>query len=95
MPTAVFSFKPPLVDGTLLVHIAISPTKSKADAALRGHADVCPQYGPPFHAGQTIEFDREVADIPSFDGDELEEWLEDFLGESEEADDEPIDVDPE
>ena len=93
MPTAVFSFKPPLADGTLLVHVAISPTKPRADAALQSHADVCPQYGPVFNAGGTIEFEREVETLPSFDGDALEEWLAELLGEDEEED--AIDVVPE
>jgi hypothetical protein len=95
MPTIVFSFKPPLADGTLLVHLAISPSKSRADAALQGHADVCPQYGPLFNADKTIEFEREVDEIPTFDGDSLEEWIAELLGENEDEDDDVIDAVPE
>lgn len=96
MPTAVFSFKPPLADGTLLVHLAISPSQTAADKALKGHADVCPQYGPPFRADQTVEIAREVDYIPEFaDADALAEWVDEVLGlEEDDSADDVIDMVP-
>jgi hypothetical protein len=94
MPTAVFSFKR-LEDGSVLIHTVVSPAKATADKHLKQHADICPQFGPAFHANATIEFAREVDYIPHFSGDDLEDWLDTLLDGADEADDEIIEVDPE
>jgi hypothetical protein len=95
MPTAVFSFKVDDDGSVTLLHVAFDPTKSGADRGIKQHADICPKFGPAFRTNQTIEFAREIAEMPPSDSDELEEWLEDFLGETEEAEDDAIEVDPE
>ena len=67
------------------------PAKGRAEADLKMHAGGCPDFGPAFRANETIEFAREVESLPSFDGDELEEWLEEHFG-ADEAEDDAIDV---
>lgn len=93
MPTAVFSFKQ-LDDGSILIHTVVSPQKATADKHLKQHADICPQFGPAFHANQTIEFAREVDYIPHFNGDDLDAWLDEHMA-ADEAEDEQIEMEPE
>jgi hypothetical protein len=97
MPTAVFSFKIEHRDGAVTVgHIFFGATKHAAEAQMRQHAEICPKYGPAFRGGETIEFAREIAELPPADGDELEDWLDELLsGEADEAEDEPIEMEPE
>jgi len=95
MPTAIFSFKIEPDGGVSIAHVFFGATKAAAEAALRQHAEICPKYGPAWRSNQTIEFAREVAELPPADGDELEEWLDDIFGEADEAEDEPIEMEPE
>jgi hypothetical protein len=93
MPIVLFSFKQ-LADGAIMFHGFMRPAKARAEADLKAHAGGCPDFGPAFRANQTIEFAREVETLPSFDGDELEEWLEQFFG-ADEAEDDAIEMEPE
>jgi hypothetical protein len=92
MPTALFSFKK-LANGRIMFHGFLAPSQPAAEADMKAHAEGCPDFGPAFRAGDTIEFDREVESLPSFDGDEIEEWLDELLGEESEGD--VIDMAPE
>ena len=95
MPTAIFSFKIE-PDGTIAIaHVFFGATKTAAEAAMRQHAEICPKYGPAWRTNQTIEFAREINAMPPADGDDLEEWLDELMGESDEAEDEPIEMEPE
>lgn len=91
MATVIFSFKR-FADGGIMFHGFMRPAKHVAEADMKAHAGGCPDFGPAFRAGDTIEFSREVDYLPDFDGDALEEWLEELLGEGDEAADEVIDV---
>jgi hypothetical protein len=94
MPTVLFSFKK-LANGRIMFHGTMADTKGLAEADLKAHAGGCPDFGPAFRANETIEFAREVGFLPAFDGDALEEWLDDELGVPEEdAEDEIIDLEP-
>jgi hypothetical protein len=96
MATAVFSFKIEHTDGKVtMAHVFFGATKAAAEAQMRQHAEICPKYGPAFHAGKTIEFAREIEELPPADGDDLEEWLDDIFGEADEPEDEPIEMEPE
>jgi hypothetical protein len=86
MPIVLFSFKQ-LADGAIMFHGFMRPAKGRAEADLKAHAGGCPDFGPAFRANETIEFAREVESLPSFDGDAIEEWLEEFFGEDEVEDD--------
>jgi hypothetical protein len=90
--TVLFSFKR-LADGGIMFHGTMRPTKGAAEADLKAHAGGCPDFGPAFRAGDTIEFAREVSYLPQFNGDDLEEWLDELIGETEEEDD-VIDLEP-
>ena len=85
MPTVLFSFKK-LANGHMMFHGFTGPAQPAAEADMKAHAEGCPDFGPAFRADQTIEIVREVESLPDFDGDELEEWLEELMGEAEELD---------
>jgi hypothetical protein len=95
LPTVLFSFKR-LANGHIMFHGFTAPAKTSAEADLKVHAGGCPDFGPAFRAGDTIEFAREVESLPEFDGDELEDWLDQYFA-SDESEVEPIDMvrDPE
>ncbi len=93
MPTALFSFKR-LANGRVMFHGFLAPSQTAAEADMKAHAEGCPDFGPAFRADQTIEIPQEVETLPEFDGDDLEEWLEQFFGESED-DGDVIDMEPE
>lgn len=84
MPKAVISFKIDQ-DGAQrtvrLAHITFAETQAEADAEMAGHADICPKFGPAFRKGETVEFIREIEELPPADPDELEAWLDAFLAE--------------
>jgi hypothetical protein len=86
MPTALFSFKQ-LANGRVMFHGTLAPTKNLAESDLKDHAGGCPDFGPAFRAGETVEFAREVDYLPEFNGDALEEWLDELLLTEEEAED--------
>jgi hypothetical protein len=92
MPTVLFSFKR-LANGRIMFHGTTAPTKELAEADLKAHAGGCPDFGPAFRAGDTIEFAREVESLPEFHGDDLEEWLDSILNEQlTEPEDDVIDL---
>jgi hypothetical protein len=80
MPTAVFSFKVDADGQVRLAHVFFASSKATAEAEMRGHAEICPKYGPALRTNQTIEFAREIPELPPADGDDLEEWLDDCFG---------------
>jgi hypothetical protein len=90
--TAIFSFKIEADGSVSIAHVFFGATKAAAEAMMRQHAEICPKYGPAWRTNQTIEFAREIAELPPADGDALEEWLDELMGESDEAEDEPIDM---
>jgi hypothetical protein len=93
MATVLFSFKK-LSNGRVMFHGTMADTKATAEADLKTHASGCPDFGPAFRANETIEFAREVAYLPAFDGYAIEDWLDEELGVPEEdAEDDVIDVD--
>jgi hypothetical protein len=93
--TAIFSFKID-EDGKVAVgHIFFGATKAAAEAGMRQHAEICPKYGPAWRTNQTTEFAREIEELPPADGDALEEWLDELMGESDEAEDDPIEMERE
>jgi hypothetical protein len=93
--TVLFSFKK-LANGRIMFHGTMADAKHAAEADLKAHASGCPDFGPAFRAGDTIEFAREVGYLPAFDGDAIEAWLDEELGIPEEdAEDEVIDLEPE
>jgi hypothetical protein len=92
MAMVIFSFKR-FPDGGIMFHGFMRPAKHTAEADMKAHAGGCPDFGPAFRAGDTIEFSREVDYLPDFEGDALEEWLDELLaGEGDEAEDEAIDI---
>lgn len=93
--TAVFSFKIEPDGSVAIAHVFFGATKAAAEALMRHHAEICPKYGPAFRGGETIEFAREITQLPPADGDELEEWLDSLIDNEEDAEDEPIDMEPE
>ena len=92
MATALFSFKK-LSNGRVMFHGFLAPSQATAEADMKAHAEGCPDFGPAFRADQTIEIVQEVESLPDFDGDDLEEWLAEYFGETE--DDDVIDMVPE
>jgi hypothetical protein len=90
MPTALFSFKIDPDSQVRVLHVFFGETKAAAEADLRAHAEACPKFGPAWRANQTIEYAREVPELPPSDGDELEEWLDEILADAEDAEDEDI-----
>lgn len=78
MPTLLLSFKK-LENGHILLHGFLAPSQPAAEADMKAHAEGCPDFGPAFRGGKTIEFDREVDRLPEFDGDDLEEWIDEKL----------------
>jgi hypothetical protein len=93
MATVLFSFKK-LANGRIMFHGFTGPSQPTAESDMEAHFEGCQASREAFVSGNTIEFVREVEALPSFDGDEIEEWLEALLGE-EEDDGDVIDVDPE
>jgi hypothetical protein len=95
MPTAVFSFKVDADGKVTIAHVFFGATKAAAEAEMRQHADVCPKYGPAFRTNQTIEFAREIPELPPADGDDLEDWLDEIFGERDESEDDTIEMEQE
>jgi hypothetical protein len=95
MAIAVFSFKIDPDSKVRVLHVFFAETKAAADAELKQHAAACPKFGPAWHKNETVEFARTIEEIPPTDEDELEEWLDTFLCEFEDAEDDTIEVEPE
>jgi hypothetical protein len=92
MPTVIISFKK---DDRSMAHLFFGPGKASAEEKMRGHAEICPKYGPAFRNNETVEFLREIEELPPSDPDELEEWVDDLLAAEGADDDETIDMVPE
>jgi hypothetical protein len=96
MATAVFSFKVDADGKVTIAHVFFGATKTAAEAGMRHHAEICPKYGPAFRSGETIEFAREIAELPPADGDDLEDWLDEMIaGDGDDAEDDPIEMERE
>jgi hypothetical protein len=94
MPTAIFSFKVDADGRVRIAHVFFAQSKTSAESEMRGHAEICPKYGPALRANQTIEFAREIEEMPPADGDDLEEWLDEIFGEADEAEGDVIEMEP-
>jgi hypothetical protein len=95
MPAALFSFKVDSDGHVRIAHVFFASTKAAAEAEMRGHAEICPKFGPALRTNQTIEYVREIPNLPPADGDDLEEWVDEIFGEADEAEDEVIEMEPE
>jgi hypothetical protein len=93
--TAIFSFKIEADGSVSIAHVFFGPTKAAAEGLMRQHAEICPKYGPAWRTNQTVEFAREIVELPPADGDALEEWLDSLLDNFEDAEDDPIEMAPE
>lgn len=94
MPTVLFSFKK-TSDGGIMFHGFLAPNDKAADKMLKGHANVCPQFGPAVRDGLTLDHYIEVEELPEWDAEEIEEWLDELCGvEDDEEEDDAIDVTP-
>jgi hypothetical protein len=97
MPTLILSFKK---DDRNMVHVFFGQSKSAAEAAMHGHAEICPKYGPAFRAQETVEYLHEIDELPPANVDELAQWVVELLAglqdaEGDEDDEDVIDVVPE
>ena len=94
MAIALISFKVDPDGKVRVAHIFFAASQAAAEAELRQHADVCPKFGPAWRGNQTIEFAREIPELPPADGDDLEEWLDELLAvdDADDAEDDAIDV---
>jgi len=95
MPAALFSFKVDSDGHVRIAHVFFASTKAAAEAEMRSHAEICPKFGPALRTNQTIEYVREIPNLPPADGDDLEEWVDDFLAsDDDEPEDDAIDMVP-
>jgi hypothetical protein len=92
MPIALFSFKKDSDGQVRIAHVFFAGTRQAAETALRQHAGGCPDFGPAFRAKETIEYVREIPDLPPGDGDELEEWLDEICELAGDEEDDIIDL---
>lgn len=88
VPILKLSFKQ--AEGGLLIHGFLAKGDAGAAKMQTGHAEICPAYGPEFKKGNTIETELEVDDIPAFDAEAIDEWLDEMFGLDEEEDEEEI-----
>lgn len=58
-------------------HIFYGDTKRECDALMRGHVEICPQFGPADKAGHVITVFEEVDEIPTRESIEAESEEED------------------
>jgi hypothetical protein len=92
MPTLILSFKK---DDRSMAHVFFGAGKSAAEAAMHGHAEICPKYGPAFRAQETVEYLHEIDELPPTNVDELAQWVDELLSGLQDAEgdeDEAIDV---
>lgn len=92
MAIVLYSFKK-TSSGLIMFHGFMAPNAARAEKELQGHAGVCPQFGPAHREGQTIDIEVEVDDLPEFDEQSIEEFLE--LDGDDEEEDEDDDEDEE
>jgi hypothetical protein len=85
MPTVILSFKK---DDRSMAHVFFGPSKSAAEAAMHGHAGICPNYGPAFRAQETVEYLHEIDELPPTNVDELAQWVDELLAGLQDAEEE-------
>jgi hypothetical protein len=96
LPILLISFKKVPGSGGLILHGFLAANEAAAEKMQQAHAAICPQYGPALDQGNTIDSSIEVDEIPEFDGDAIDRWLDDMFSlEDEEDGDEPEDGEPE
>lgn len=74
MPIIKYSFRE-TADG-IMFHGFMAPNAGRAEKMELAHAAICPQFGPALKAEETIEIDLEIDELPTFDEDSLEEFLD-------------------
>lgn len=74
MPVVLYSFRK-TVDG-IMFHGFMAPNSKIAEKMERAHAAICPQFGPALEKEETIEVEFEADELPEFDEESLEEFLE-------------------
>jgi len=77
--------------GRIMFHGFLAPGERDTEKDLEGHAGICPQFGPAHRNGETIDVAVDVDELPEFDEESIQEWLDELLGL--EGDDEEDDGD--
>jgi len=78
MPTLLLSFKRNS-DSEILIHGALAPNETRSEKMMEQHASDCPKFGPAFRADETIQVLVDVDEIPDFDQESIEDWLDDIF----------------
>jgi len=86
MATALYSFRKQS-NGRIMFHGFLAGNADQATKDMEAHANACPQFGPALKAGSTLEIEVEVDELPEFEEESLEEFLE--LDSDDDDDDEP------
>lgn len=95
MPTMLLSFKKNS-NGRIMFHGFTAPGERDAEKDLEGHAGICPQFGPAHRNGETIDVAVDVDELPEFDEESIQEWLDELLGlEGDEEEDDDVEDDDE
>jgi hypothetical protein len=90
MPTVLLSFKK-TASGRVMFHGFTAPGDAGAEKDLEGHAAICPQFGPAHRNGETIDRVIEVDELPEFDEESIDDWIDEMFGlESDEEDEEEL-----
>lgn len=74
MPIVLYSFRK--TSAGIMFHGFIAPNSDAAEKAELAHAAICPQFGPALEAADTIEIEVEVDEVPDFEEESLEEFLD-------------------
>jgi hypothetical protein len=91
MPTLLLSFKRNS-DSEILIHGTLAPNEARSETMMKEHANICPKFGPARKAEETIEVAIDVDDIPAFDEDEIQAWVDDLFDLETEEEEEDEDV---
>jgi hypothetical protein len=86
MPIVLYSFRK-TTDG-IMFHGFMAPNAKAAEKMELAHAAICPVFGPALQAEQTIEIEVEESELPEFDEESLEEFLD---ADPDEDEDEEVD----
>lgn len=74
--------------GRVMFHGFLAGGERDAEKDLEGHAGVCPQFGPAHRNGETIDVAVDVDELPEFDEESIQDWIDELLGiEDEEEED--------
>jgi hypothetical protein len=76
MAVAIYSTKPGKGGLAGVTHVFFGQDEEEAWANLEAHADACPQFGPAYQSSETIETVVEIAEIPEFVQEDLEEFFD-------------------